>query len=416
MLADYMELAGIEIVNSARATVYAQARGVPVQCDPCPDLPAALGDMPYQDPVTDDAPWYDPAVPESARFLGVLGIGVAGFDSGTLSRTSTPQAGAGASPGKARFHPRQLAYTVLMMADGDCALSYGLEWLSAALQGSACGNCTGDQLCVFSCCPVDGDQELRHLYDVGVLDPLEVTDTQYLPGGVRLATVTFSLEALTPHIYREPLATGQPDDGWVALGNGETVGPIDPDQVYERCLEPRPCAQDPLCPPPPMPPEPPAPQPPCYATGLGTFRRTRISVSPLAQPQWLETVPVLEVRPGSSAMRRLIVRFWENPQGEDCDELDPCAALTDINVSSSLPAGSTLRVDGRVRRSVVECPQVPIGIATSTPTIYGPRGGLHKWPTFVCPTGLCIEVWSQADYTAPDATARVLLVPRSDVG
>ena len=416
MLADYMDLAGVEIVNSARAAVYARARGVPVECDPCPDLPAALGDMPYVDPATDGAPWYDPAVRESAGVLGVLGLGVAGFDSSPISREPTQLVGDGAVIGAARRQHRELAYTVLLIAAEECALSYGLEWLASALQGSACGGCSGDELCVFSCCPVDGERELRHLYDVGVLDGPEVTETQYLGSGAVLATVTFSLAAGTPWIYREPLATGQEGDGWVPLGSGDLVGPVDPDQVYERCLEPAPCAEDPMCPPPPLPPAPPAPASPCYSRGLGTFRRSRISVSPLSQPQWLETVPVLEVRAGSTDMRRLVVRFWQNPQGGECEgDLDPCAACTDINISY-LPRGSLLRIDGRVRRSVVECPQVPIGTATSTPTIYGPQGGLYEWPTFTCPTGLCIEVWSQDGYTAPDATARVLLVPRSDVG
>ncbi|WP_019549820.1 hypothetical protein [Streptomyces sulphureus] len=412
MLADYMDLAGAEIVNSARAAVYAAGRGVPVQCDPCPDLPAALGDMPYVDPATDDAPWYDPAVPESAGVLGVLGLDVAGFNAGTVSREPVPLVGGGAVLGPVSRAHREIGYTVLLISDGECSASYGLEWLSSALGGSACA-CNGDEMCVFSCCPTDGERELRHLYDVGLLDSPQVTAQQRLAGGAVLTTVTFSLAAGVPWIYHEPLATGS---DWVPLGGGDRVGPVDPDQVYQQCLTPEPCAQDPLCPPPPLPPAPPAPASPCYATGMDTFQRSRIAVSPLAQSEWLETVPVLEVRAGSTDMRRLLVRFWTNPQGTPCeDNSDPCNACTDINLPY-LPRGSTLRVDGRVRRAVIECPQVPIGTATSTPIIYGTKGALFEWPTFACPTGLCIEVWSRSDYTAPDATARVQLVPRADLG
>ncbi|MFF2650608.1 hypothetical protein [Streptomyces sp. NPDC058045] len=412
MLVDYMDLAGTEIVNSARAAAYALARGVPVQCDPCPDIAAAVGDMPYVDPVTDDAPWYDAAVPESRNVLGILGLAVAGFDSGTITRTPVQLVGDGAMIGAARHQQREIAYTVLLIATDECALSYGLEWLSVAVQGSSCPSCTGDELCVFSCCPVDGQRELRHLYDVGLLDGPQVTGTQYLANGAVLATVTFSLVAGRPWIYHEPLDTG---GDWVPLGSGDLVPSTDPDQVYQQCLQPEPCAADPLCPPPPLPPQPPVPRPLCYPTGLDNFRRSRVGVSPLVQSSWLETVPVLEVRVGSQDMRRLLVRFWTSQDGSCEGDLDPCAACTDINIGY-LPAGSTLRLDGRVQRAVVECQQVPIGTATSTPTIYGPRGGLFEWPVFSCPTGLCIEVWSRADDTAPDATARVLLVPRADAG
>ncbi|MGW1840730.1 hypothetical protein [Streptomyces sp. NPDC002067] len=416
MLADYMDLAGTEIVNSARAAVYARGRGVPVQCDPCPDIAAAVGDMPYLDPVTDEAPWYDAAVPESASLLGVLGLSVAGFDSSPISREPTQLIGDGAALGPMRRTHREIGYTVLLIAAEECALSYGLEWLSSALQGAACGSgaCGGDEMCLFSCCPVDGERELRHLYDVGLLDGPQVTETKYLGSGAVLATVTFSLAAGTPWIYREPLATRS--DGWVSLGGGEIVPNFDPDQVYEQCLTPKPCLDDPLCPPPALPPRPPAPVSPCYPTGLSDFRRTRIQVSPLEQPSWLETVPVLEVQTGSTEMRRLVVRFWANPQGNDCGDFnDPCNACTDVNISY-LPRGSSLTVDGRVQRSVVECPQEPIGTSTAAPTIYGPQGSNFQYPTFGCPTGLCIEVWSRLEFTAPDARARVLLVPRSDMG
>lgn len=413
MLADYLELAGNEVINSARAAVYAGARGVPLQCDPCPDIADAIGDLPYTDPVTDGAPWYDPAVPESLGVLGVLGLGVAGFDSSPVTREPVQLVGEGAALGPLRRQHREIAYTVLLITADDCSQSYGLEWLSLALQGSACGSCTGDEMCVFSCCPVDGDTELRHLYDVGILDGPQVTETKYLSTGAVLTTVTFTLAAGKPWIYHDPLPTLT---DWVPLGVGDVVGPVDPDQVYQQCATAAPCASDPLCPSPPLPPRPPAPTSPCYPEGLGTFRRSLISVSPLNQSAWLETVPVLEVRPGAQDMRRLIVRFWTNPQGNPCElEADPCNVCTDISISY-LPSGSHLTVDGRVQRAVVECQQIPFGTSTSTPVVYGPQGANFSWPAFSCPTGLCIEVWSDSAYTAGDATARVLLVPRADVG
>lgn len=423
----YLQLAGNEVVNTARAVAYARAAGLPVTCEPCDSVAEAMGDDPYWTLQEGTAPWYDDAVPASKGFYGVFGLDVSGFNSSTITRSPTPLIGDGAALGPARRNHREIAWTVALITAGEAELSYAMEWLSTVLLGTQCEgrSCNGDEICVFSACPgstpvppgdrgVLGDHEIRHLYDVGVLSAPSITEKQWLGGGRFLwATVTFTLAAAKPWVYRDPLATNV---DWVALGTGELVPNVDPDQVYQQCLQPEPCATDPMCPTPPMPPKPPQPLSPCYPRGLGTFRRSRIQVSPLDQSAWLETVPVLEVRTGSNAMRRLLVRFWANPQNNPCGSFqDPCNACADINVSY-VPAGSTLRVDGRVQRSVVECPQFPIGTATSTPVIYGAEGAHFSWPTFPCPTGLCIEVWSRSDFTASDATARVLLVPRADAG
>ncbi|MEU0770634.1 hypothetical protein [Streptomyces albogriseolus] len=418
-----MSLAGNEIINSSRAAAYAAAKGLGLDCVTCDHLAEYLGDEPYGD-VGPDAPWWDHGQPQSWGFLGVYGLQVSGFDSNPVERNPTPLVGDGSALGRLRRRHREMAFTVGLMAVSECSLLYGLEWLSSALLGSQCGSvCSGDEMCMFACCPgcrdippqsgEPGDSELRHLYDVGLLEGPAVTDVEVLERDVLFATVSFTLAAGKPFIYREPLDTGM---GWVPIGGGSLVTNTDPDAVYAQCTTARPCSSDPLCPPPALPPKPPVPRSPCYSTGRSTFRRTRIGLSPLDDAIWLENVPVIEVRAGSTDMRRLLVRFWANPQGNPCEDLlDPCNACTDINVSY-LPANSTLRIDGRTARSVVECQQYPVGTALSTPVIYGPKGALFQYPVFVCPTGLCIEVWSRADYTAPDATARVLMVPRADMG
>lgn len=423
----YLQLAGNEIVNTARATAYARAAGLNVECPPCDAIAEAIGDDAYYSVEDGTAPWYDIAVPASRGVYGVFGMDVSGFNSSTITRSPTALIGDGSALGPARRNHREVAWTAALITDGEAEESYALEWLSTALLGSQCegSTCDGDEICVFSACPgttkilpgdtsVLGDQEIRHLYDVGVLSGPAVTERTWVGGGRFLwTTVTFTLAAAKPWIYHDPLSTNV---DWVALGSGEIVSNTDPDQVYQQCLTPKPCATDPLCPTPPLPPRPPQPLSPCYPSGLGTFRRSRITVNPLDESSWLESVPVLEVRTGATAMRRLLVRFWANPQGNPCGSYsDPCNACTDINVGY-VPSGSTLRVDGRVQRSVVECPRFPIGTATSTPTIYGIKGANFTWPTFPCPTGLCIEVWSQSTTTAADALARVLLVPRADAG
>ena len=413
----YLNLACAETINNERAATYVQPYGVTIDCDRCPDLPDVLGHDPYTSPVGDDAPWYDPVRGASADFLGVFSSSIEGLGTSTATRTPIPLVSEGSSIGPLRREHREIAVTARMFALTECGLSYGLEWLSRSLSGDPCGgSCTGGEMFVFACCPGTGTDtgfdyaESRYLYDVGLLEAPTITERIYYSEVIE-AVITFTLVAGKPWIYGEALPTG---DDWVSLADGAEVR-ADPDQVYQRCLPPTPCATDPQCPRPPLPPSPPRPVSPCYPTGVGDFLVSRIRVASEDYPLWSELVPVIEVEPGSSDMRRLLVRFWSNPSNESCDQqLDPCDACGDLNVTY-LPAQSLLTVDGRVSRSAIECETEGVGTATSPPNAFGPRGGLFSYPYFPCPGGLCVEVWARADTVAADARARITLIPRADV-
>jgi hypothetical protein len=418
----YMDLGGQEIVNSARAYAYGTAAGLTMACEPCEAVPAAVGDGPYYSPQEDGAPWYDPTQLESADFLGVLGLGAVGLGSAPVSRTPVELVGPGSALGPLRRTAREMAFTVALIVRDEAALSYALAWLAATLRGSSCSfeACGGAAMCMFSACPQDSDTgdlpgtaQLRHLYDVGLLDGPTLGEVKRVGTAFQIAEVTFTLVAGKPWIYREPLVTSPA--GWVTLGDSGVVR-FDPDSVYAACAAPVPCLTDPHCPAPPLPPRPPVPVSPCYPTGIDNFRRTVVQLDALDAPDWLELVPVLEVATGSDVMRRLTIRFWANAQNLPCDQVtDPCSACLDITVAY-LPPGATLTLDARVQRSVVDCPQGTIGSTQSTPVLYGAQGRAMQWPAFECPTGLCIEILSKFDATAPDARARVSLVPRQDAG
>lgn len=434
----YLDFAGTEIINSARATAYARGAGLPVQCSECTTLHLALGDDPYTAPNVDTAPWYDASQPESGQFLGVMGMGVAGISASTVTRTPVALVGDGSAVGAARRAHREVAFTVALIARGDRGLSYGMEWLAAALQGASCGAtgvCDGNEMCMFSACPTErvgtvdclsgdvteviteeedgtlGDAELRHLFDVAVLEGPTLGEVRYLSGGFLWADVTFTLIAGKPFIFREPVQTLT---DWVPLGTQPIVGPLDPDAVYAECETPEPCLTDPTCPLPPMPPRPPIPADPCYEGGAALFRRALIEIDPVAPPDWLEMVPVIEVSTGANEMRRLIIRFWTNNASQPCSALDdPCNACLDVSMNY-LPLGALLTIDGRVQRAQVGCPQGEAGFVTATPSIFGTAGQTFVWPVFSCPTGLCVEVLSLASATAGNAQVRVRMVPRSD--
>ncbi|MFF2612383.1 hypothetical protein [Kitasatospora sp. NPDC058046] len=410
MLIDYADLGCAEVVNSSRAAAYVRAHCLPVDCEDCPSLPQALGHAPYTNPSGDDAPWYDPNIPESAGFLGVMGLDAAGFQASTVSRSPVQLVGDGAALGIVRRAHREIAYTVLLIAVDECALSYGLAWLSSALDGAGCGGtCTGETLTTFACCPTgDGSAQRRYLYDVALLEGPKVTEAEYLAEAI-IAKVEFVLGAAKPWIFRDPLPG---TTVWSQLAAGAQVT-LDPDAIYGLCVEPGDCLDDPACPPPALPVRPPVPVDACYPSGSATFRRTVISIPPTDMYQWLEAVPILELETGASDLRRLIVRLRPNVLGDCSLSPDPCGICSDIQIPY-LPAGSTLRVDGRVQRAEVQCNAA--GTATSAPLVYGRQGHAFEWPVFDCPTGLCIEILSTAATTASDARARVLLTARADAG
>lgn len=418
MLDAYMDFAGVEIINSARAAAYAAAAGIAIACETCPELAGAVGDDPYDwyGGVQESAPWFDPTRLESNRFLGVLGLGVTGLEDAQVDRSPTPLVGDGVSLGPLRRKGREMAFTVGLVCLDEAGVSYAIAWLAAALRGGACADsvCQGDPMCMFAYCPTSpsGSNEIRHLYDTGLLEGPRIESRTYLSGGEIIAQASFTLEAATPYIFSEPLP-GVTD--WVALDDGATLYGIDPDEVYERCKPARPCVDDPQCEQPRTPPRPPLPRSPCVPSGEANFRQSMIPLDPRSAPEWFEMVPVVQVEPGKRDMRRLIVRFWNNPSGADCGKVsDPCAACFDISVPY-VPKGSLLTVDGRTQRATVECPQQDNGeVAVGTPAIYGPAGKAFEWPVFTCPTGVCVEVLSQREHTASDARVRVLLVARGD--
>ncbi|MGW0681823.1 hypothetical protein ACWD2L_00475 [Streptomyces sp. NPDC002754] len=435
MYAGWLELAGNEVVNDARAWAAAMAHGLPVKCEPCDGMAAGLDEPPYTgNPQIDQAPWFDKTRPESARFLGVIGLSATGYSASPVSRTVTELIGDGASLGALRRAQRDMVYEVMLLALDDQAMSYGYEWLAAVLRGIDCaGTCGGADMCVMTSCPTtrpEGMLRLRHLYDVGLTDGLTESEHRYLSrGGMcdaaqgccegcdqdpapQYAKATFTLSAGMPHIYREPLPV---DDGrWTSIANGNVLTGYDPEQIAADCPQVASCASDPDCTLPPLPPSVAVPNNPCWPTGKATFRRTWITVHPTLMPQWAEMVPVIEVYSGEKDLRRLTIRFYPNPAGLDCSQAgaDPCSACTSVNVAY-LPSRSTFTLDGRTRFASVDC-STATRTGAASPQLYGPGGAAFAWPVFECPTGLCIEILAADNTVTPSTQVRMFMAHRSD--
>lgn len=411
----YLELGGVELINTERVLAYAERLGIDIgcqACNTCPDMYEALGHPPYSSPDADDAPWFDPAFPESKLFCGFLPLSIDGMDSGTGLRNPADLA-QGSAIGGLRRAGREIVARVLAVGADDCAVSYGISWLGSALRGTACQSCRGDELCVFSCCPEgNGDRHLRKLFDVGMLSGPERTNIYPVGGGpcagicgsagASIIELEFSLVAGTPYLYHEPIT-------YVFGPTSPATGIVDP----PVCQIGTDCADDPDCPPLPARPTVPIPTDPCGCVLPATVARTVITVQPEQMARWLETVPVITIETGSAPLRCLRVRFYSNPVGLGCaGELDPCAFCDELGITY-LPPRSTLTVDGRNRTYSLDCSASGNQPEAMPPYLYASAGRAFSWPVFDCPGGMCVELIAAS--AAPDMLATVALATREDL-
>lgn len=395
--AGWMAYDGTEVINSARLSSYLSGSGCVLSggssiCMPCPDLVREVSDPPFFSPEVDNAPWYDPAVPVSAEFLGVGGIDIEGL----WAHPSSVVDG---------VVVRDMTIRVVLAGRSEAAVSYGLAWLAMALRGSYCptGSCIGGQMCVAVACPTDtAPDPVRTLVDVAALERPEVVQI-WQQQGITWWEVEFVMRSRNPGMFQDSQINLM---FTVASGEVETVNLLD---AYQRCNEVLPCATDPLCPRPVIPEVPEAPIDACYPVEDFAAHRQIASVEGVSVPSWLELVPQITVRAGSAPLRNVVIRFYQNPLGLDCGQLiaaDPCTACTDITVLY-IPANGETTIDGRVSRAQTTC----VGGDVDVPALYGPGGRTFSWPSFSCGYGLCVEVIA-ASGAAADAEVDVGLYTR----
>ncbi len=380
----FMCLNGIEIINSSRlAQMIAYGRGPEGlqcrDCAPCPDLDKGLG---YPGGYNvGDSPWYDPDQPESIDFAGLLVTDISGLGPGEFARPVIETAGIGAILGQGRNQAPQIVVTALLMARTCCAMEYGLRWLSSALrQPCAPGApCAGADLLYLACepsfpdedCPENEDQDYeallapfyRTIKNAALISG--PTPTQIIPRGCPgcyecgIQEVTFTLSAGDPCVYRDPVLLVEdevfdcvePADDCIEWITNPAEGCDD----EELCASSTNCATDPNCfdvDPPAMP----AILNPCNVECIGVPTcRVCVDIPAGTFPATGEGTLRIEIFAGSSALRRIQIRVWENPLGLPVDELDICDVCTELNVSYIGP-DATLTIDGAGRSAIISCP------------------------------------------------------------
>lgn len=446
-------MSGQEIVNDERTLAYLAAGYGPTSlqvngCCSCPRIRELIecDSDPYLAPSVDPAPWYDSSVPESADFAGFLTTEFEGLGS-TYTRSGTDKVTGGAVLGRLRPGPRTMTWRGFLFGRSDCAVRYGLSWMTANLAGNGCAGCGGEELDLLVCCPeltetppVSGCASLpainrpdpcppfsqpdafRTLKNVGLIDGPKILSQRKVGCGCGsgscngddtvIMEIEFSLMAGNPYMYGCPVClcvdstfpvADEEDCDWLKVldsnsppeGCGDATCPEDDD-----------CSQtDSLCDPAELPTIP-AFSDSCFCDPLAPVR-TCCPVSADSFGQFFEGAPVIEIYSGSMPMRSTTIRFFDNLQGLDCCDIatNPCLNCDSVKVRF-IPPFSTLTIDGTTRSVTLLCPGMDTPIRAEHLTVTP-----FAWPILQC-IDFCICTETDGVSVATDATVSVSIAPR----
>lgn len=411
MLPDYLVIGGVEVISTSRAAAYAALGecGVPTGCDWCPEEVGVWLNMgqEYRGITEDPAPWYDPAVPESASIYGIVATEVTGMST---------RVGSGRTANGSRSAAlRQFTVRLAIVLGDECARDYAHGWLANAFGPSACDDaCRGQDVCMLTCCPeIDpdtgelvGPDPLRYLYGVETVSGPSLVSEQYADDEV-LLVYDVTLATSNYWVWRQPTSERTI---MVRPSDGEPVT-VDLIEAYEACPDDDECALPAECEPNQFAPLPPEPLPRCYPADPFNALRTVVQIPSTVMPSGVDVVPVVRVEAGNAPLRNLVVRFFNNPLDIPCDrlaDLNPCRACTDLTVSE-VPARATLTMDGRTGLNRYSCPNSRGAPVEKPATVYGPPidgAGAGYIDAIACGVGLCVEIYA-AEGVAANAKVEI---------
>lgn len=401
MYLGWLMFAGSEIANAARTEAYVRNR-LPTfgftNVYKCDFLEFAIDEATnYVDPVTDDAPWYDPGAPESGDFLGFYPLRMSGIVDSTATGEVAEGILAGGVVSSIREGTREILVRGLLIGATEEGMEAGMTWLKSVLAGGQCaGNCDGDDLCFLVACPSSpaaGDRVVRKIREVSRIEgPRRLKDTRLHCGGW-MAEVEFVLAAGSPYIYSEPELVASVEDATLnSYKPGATIvftgTPLATCQIPPSLRATAPVI-DPDCPPLPSPPTLPTPTEACadMPTSWNTYV---IYVPDDLVDDWKDGVIQLKLVNGNAALRFARIRLLPRPlDTQTVSDIDPCAACGDMMISY-LPAGAVLTLDGLTERASISVGnRQPISAGH---LIAGTAGEIPEWPVFACGLGYFVLV------------------------
>lgn len=440
----FADLCGTELWNVERFRAYlangVSPAGMRYKGSGCPalaDLVPLLtgGDGPtggYALPELDPAPWYDPLLPESQNFAGVL---VTKATLGQpLDRDFFQNAGPGGTLTYPRLQGRTLDVEATLVGRTCCATQHGLRWLTQALLGGSPDACDECDMTFLTCCPCEpGDECLvvdgepyyrptpddewargldfgRQLKRVGVLQAPTVVGVSGRSCGCGcgpVAQVEFTLAASLPWVttlgttLEADLPVGGCDDDCIVFVK------CTEEAAASGCPELSDCASDPVCASgAPEAPAFPAPRRKCGCVPLSALR-TWVEVP--AASAWFPQALKVEVSAGSELLRNLVLRVFDNPDGLPCED----GSFPDCEASGTLlvdyvPAGGTFTFDSSARRATMECDGATWPADLNLSTVEGlPFGWLDLGSG-----AACLAIDSDCNNVADDASVTVTAVRR----
>lgn len=366
---------------------------------------------PFTTPAADNAPWYDPSIPESAD---VLGVWLEEFESPTPWKRDRREGSFGGVLPRGKLQTREVHMVGYVYTRTCAATTYAKTWLFEALAQEGCTGCDlPDALVYKGCNPLTESAEYaRTIKRVGLIDHDFEVDQEFPCCLGFKFDVTLASEL--PHLYRDP----------VTVYEGPIVDLTD-DPICNICS---PC---------------PAPAVAPYACGCADVsvptvfsqsildcycspakvRRLFVPIEP-APYVWGDATLRVTVHASpnmaqvggqtfNESLRNLKIAGYQNPlglaspllAGTDYFECqDPCV---EIEVAC-LPPSADLVVDGTTRRATVS-----VGPASADGYGYLSSGGGGKfnWPDVGC-NGLMLCIETDAVFTTPDSILKVELVPR----
>lgn len=373
----------------------------------CPD-----DDDVWTNPIDDLACWYDPRIPESADFLGVVIYGSSNIRSSSFKREISDGLNGGSILGQPIIAGKQLMLEVWLYATSQAGMNYGIQWLRRQFEGDlrcpadggTCASCQGQLLTLRTHCPDEGDLDdgLHSWSAAGTIDGFQPNDDEFPMGRrncekITTGTITIATEDFSSY-STNPVSSVTVDaaNTFTALGNCllESQLPTLDDVCCPICQTGcDPCTTDPGCdclPPFILEPETVGYLAPCFSDPLC---RCIAAVAIENLPAGYETALRMTFTSGwdpsnpifqKFGMRNFVFRVYENPVVDGypnglplptdlasyeflTSRLGPCA---EVGVSW-MPPGSELIIDGLSGRSWLKCNQKCVDHSSRVETISG---------------------------------------------
>lgn len=415
----YVTFGGAELFNTYRTAALAQDLGIDVVW-PDPDDLEWIGAVSAGDD-TDitTAPWYDPGVPASMEFAGVLPLSIQGLDDSTLSSTPVEYITDGGNSGKPRNSTLAMVVSAAVIASTERGAEYGLRWLNRLLRGGSYDNqgsfCAGVDLRYFRYQGSSSDlPPFAHRRDVRLTRGSSVTRKRGTDCAVTW-TLTFTLTAADPYEYGDTVpiidymdldeyaipapGAGVIDDGSLVLVN-ESCPVYDYTPIY-----------DPLYPALVPAPAPPNMLPDGWTISDGdTFERLWCTMHQF-EPSYLDVVPILTM--STDVVARMVrVGIWA--PGTHPNE--QCNGLLFGFVVSYLPVGTTLYIDGE--QQVAYAWDGSSSVRRADSLVYSWSAGPVDWKAFQFEEGtmLTMDLFGDSDGFEGSVLTKVglSLVSKSD--